>query len=452
VVSSSTAFIFNREIELLGTAGLKALQLDRLKQLVARLADKHPFYRSHLTQSKIDITKLNSLSDLKHLPFTTKTQLRNDYPFGFFSLPLNEIVRIHASSGTKGKPTIAGYSRADLALWAEVCARSLAAAGVRPSHLIHNSYSYGLFTGGLGLHYGAEKLGATVIPASGGRTQQQILLLKDLGAQVICCTPSYALNIAYTLDELGLDRSSIKLKIGVLGAEPWTEEMRKQIESKLGIDALDIYGLTEIIGPGVSMECAEGKESNLGLHVWEDHFYPEIIDPYSGEVLEEDAEGELVITTLTKEAMPLLRYRTGDLSRLSRQPCKCGRTMIRMARVKARLDDMLIIRGVNLYPSEVERVLLNVEELSPHYELVIDRQKALDTLTIQVEVTEDIIRQWGTITDAHMEFGGLTCKIQEILKTACGISVEVILLKPKSLARSEGKAMRVIDKRSKKGE
>jgi phenylacetate-CoA ligase len=303
-----------------------------------------------------------------------------------------------------------------------------------------------LFTGGLGVHYGAEAFGATVVPASGGRTQQQILLLQDFGARVLCSTPSYALNIALTLDELGVARDSIKLEIGVFGAEPWTEEFRTQIENLLKIRALDIYGLSEVMGPGVSMECLEGRS---GLHIWEDHFLPEIVEPKSDRVLPLGEEGELVFTTLTKEAIPVLRYRTGDISRLSTERCACGRTMIKMARVRARLDDMLIIRGVNLYPSEIEKILFQVEELAPHYQLVLDRKKALDSLQVQVEVTEQLLSRWGKFEDGHLELTALTRKIQDLFKDLLGLTADVKLLKPNSLKRSEGKAVRVIDNRRK---
>jgi phenylacetate-CoA ligase len=335
-------------------------------------------------------------------------------------------------------------------MWAEVCARSLVAAGAAPGDIIHNSYGYGLFTGGLGMHYGAEALGATIVPASGGKTQQQITLLQDCQAKVICSTPSYALNIAYTLSELNVDRDSLKLTTGIFGAEPWTEELREQIQESLAIQALDIYGLSEVIGPGVSMECwqsAPNSSDCQGLHIWEDHFLPEIIDPQTGQSLAEGEEGELVFTTLTKEAMPLLRYRTGDISSLFREPCACGRTMIKMGRVRGRLDDMLIIRGVNLYPSEIERVLLQAREVSPHYQIIIDRTKALDILTVKVELTDNIIAHWGELTHDHLEFNGLAAKIESLFKDNLGINAQIILMKPKSIPRSEGKANRVIDKR-----
>jgi phenylacetate-CoA ligase len=438
--------MWNSQVERLARPEMESLQLKRLMDVVARVYDRVPFYRQALDEAGIKPAALKSLPDLQKLPFTRKSDLRENYPFGLFAEPLNRVSRLHASSGTKGKPTVVGYTKADIETWAQVCARSLAAAGARPGDIIHNSYGYGLFTGGLGVHYGAEALGATVVPASGGRTQQQILLLQDFGARVICSTPSYALNIALTLEELGIRRDSIKLEIGVFGAEPWTEEFRAQIENLLKIRALDIYGLSEVMGPGVSMECLEGCS---GLHIWEDHFLPEVVDPKSGQVLPLGEEGELVFTTLTKEALPVLRYRTGDISRLSTERCACGRTMIKMARVRARLDDMLIIRGVNLYPSEIEKILLQVEELAPNYQLVLERKKALDSLQVQVEVTEQLLSRWGNFEDGHLELNALTKKIQDLFKDLLGLTADVKLLKPKSLARSEGKAVRVVDNRQK---
>ncbi len=436
--------MWNSQVECLTRADLEQLQLKRLVQTAQRTYERVPFYRKAFDDAGIRPDSIKSLADLRHLPFTRKTDLREHYPFGLFSEPLSNVSRLHASSGTKGKPTVVGYTRADIEVWSEVVARSLAAAGCKPGDIIHNSYGYGLFTGGLGLHYGAEKLGATVVPASGGRTQQQILLLQDFKARVLCSTPSYALNIAYTLQELGIDRDSINLEIGIFGAEPWTEEFRTQIEGLLRIRALDIYGLSEVMGPGVSMECLQGRN---GLHIWEDHFLPEIIDPKTGEPLPYGEEGELVFTTLTKEAIPVLRYRTGDISKLNMERCTCGRTMVRMARVRARLDDMLIIRGVNLYPSEIEKVLMQIEELAPHYQLVLERKKALDTLEVQVEITEHLLQRFGKFEDGQVELTSLTDKIQSLLKDGMGLTADVTLLKPKSIARSEGKAVRIIDRR-----
>jgi phenylacetate-CoA ligase len=436
--------MWNSQIECLARKELENLQVARLQQTFERLYKHVPFYKKLLDDAGCKREQIVSVQDLERVPFTKKSDLRENYPFGMFAVPLAQVSRIHASSGTKGKPTVVGYTRNDIDVWSETCARSLAAAGARPGDILHNSYGYGLFTGGLGLHYGAETLGATVVPASSGRTQQQIMLLQDFGARILCCTPSYALNIAYTMDELGIDRSKIRLEVGIFGAEPWTEEMRGQLQDRLKIDALDIYGLSEIMGPGVSMECSVGRN---GLHIWEDHFLPEIIDPKTGARLPYGEEGELVITTLTKEAAPVLRYRTGDLSRLTPERCKCGRTMVRMARIKARIDDMLIVRGVNVFPSEIEKILLNVEGLAPHYQLMLERKKALDLLEVQVEMTEQLIERWGQVDETHVELTALRSKIQLALKDTLGLTAEVTLLKPSSIARSEGKAVRVIDKR-----
>jgi phenylacetate-CoA ligase len=472
VASKLQASIWNRQRECLPADQLEALQLKELRGLLERLQEKVPFYRNGLKKSGVTVAQIKSLNDLKRCPLTTKADLRDHYPFGFFAEPLDKVARIHASSGTKGKSTIVGYTKVDLGTWAEICARSLACAGVQAGDIAQNSYGYGLFTGGLGLHYGAEKLGATVVPASSGRTQNQITLLNDLGARVLCCTPSYALNIGYTLEEiggtLGISRKNLKLEIGVFGAETWTEELRRQIENKLGIKALDIYGMSEIMGPGVSMECWQGAHKGLGLHVWEDQFLVEVLDPKTGESLQDGEEGELVFTTLTKEALPLLRYRTGDLSSLNHEPCSCGRTMVRMARINARIDDMLIIRGVNLYPSEVEKVLLRFKELAPHYQLIVERDRALDSMQIEVELHgtfyesfsesfsessgQTSAHSWGSFSSTHPELMTLRADIQLRLKDTTGVQADVILLKPNSIPRSEGKAERVIDRRTERNE
>jgi len=439
--------MWNRRLETLDRAELESLQLARLKDVLTRVYNNVPVLKERLDQAGVglsQIDKIASVAELANLPFMKKTDLRENYPFGLFALPINQVARLHASSGTKGKPTVVGYTKNDIAAWAEACARSLGAAGVKPGDMVHNSYGYGLFTGGLGMHYGIENFGAVAVPASGGRTQQQIMLLQDFGSRVLLSTPSYALNMAYTMSELQIPRQSIKLEIGIFGAEPWTEEMRGQVEEKLQITALDIYGLSEVMGPGVSIECAAGKN---GLHIWEDMFIAEIVDPQTGKVLPDGEEGELVFTTLAKEAIPVIRYRTGDLSRFMTEPCVCGRTVKRMARIKARLDDMLIIRGVNLFPSEIEKCLLTLEDLAPHYQLVVDRKKALDTLDIQVEVTEQMIARFGRFEDGHVELTSLTRTIQSLLKDSLGLSASVNLLKPGSIPRSEGKAVRVIDKR-----
>jgi phenylacetate-CoA ligase len=369
------------------------------------------------------------LEALPELPFRVKAELREAYPFGLLQVPIEQCIRIHASSGTRGKATIVAYTRADLALWADCCARALAGAGAGPGTLVHVAYGYGLFTGGLGLHYGAERLGCTVVPASGGNTPRQAQLLEDLGAEILCCTPSYALAIADHVSE----PARLRLRAGLHGAEPWTEALRQAIESALGLSALDIYGLSEVIGPGVAAECAEGRN---GAHVNEDHFLVEVVDPASGETLEDGQVGELVFTTLTKEALPLLRYRTGDLASVTREPCVCGRTLARMSRVVGRTDDMLIIRGVNVFPSEIERTLLAIPELAPHYQLLVERPGHLDELTVEVELRPG-------------EPGGerLQALVEERLGRALGLTARVRVGEPGSVARSEGKALRVLDRR-----
>jgi phenylacetate-CoA ligase len=436
--------MWNRQIECLARIELENLQLSRLKSIAALTYERVPFYKKLFDDAGFNPAALKTLYDLRQVPFTRKSDLRDNYPFGLFCVPGLQVSRLHASSGTRGKPTVVGYTKNDLEVWAEIIARSLTAAGVRRGDVVHNSYGYGLFTGGMGLHYGAELLGATVVPASGGRTQQQIMLMQDFGARVLCSTPSYALNIAFSLEEMGVDRKKLNLAIGIFGAEPWTEPMRQELERRLGIKALDIYGLSEIMGPGIAMECEQGRD---GLHIWEDHFLAEVIDPASGEPLPHGEEGELVFTSLTKEAMPLIRYRTGDLARLISERCICGRTMTRMSRVRARIDDMLIVRGVNLFPSEVEKVLLQVEDLSPHYQLVLERQKALDTLAVQVEVTDLLVARWGRFEDGRGELDALKNRIESLLKDSLGLTAEIRLLPPNSIKRSEGKAVRVIDRR-----
>ena len=433
--------MFDREAETMPRARLDALQTERLRATVERVAATVAFYRERFTEAGVDAAAITTPADVARLPFTRKGDLRDNYPFGLFAVPRERVVRLHASSGTKGKPTVVGYTAADIALWAACCARALACAGVRPGDVVHNAYGYGLFTGGLGLHYGVEALGATVVPVSGGNTPRQLLLLQDFAARALCCTPSYALNIAGALAQAGLDRTALALEIGVFGAEPWTAELRRRLETSLGIAALDIYGLSEVMGPGVAMECAEGRE---GLHIWEDHFLPEVVDPASGEPLPDGRFGELVLTTLTKEAMPVIRYRTGDLTALHADPCVCGRTHRRMARLVGRTDDMLIVRGVNVFPSEIERVLLAVPELAPHYRVTVDRRQALDTLEVEVEVTDE---QRALLDDLD-RLATLRGAVNTRLDQALGISTDVVLHPPGTLPRSEGKAQRVFDKRA----
>ncbi|MEM5769649.1 MAG: phenylacetate--CoA ligase, partial [Bacillota bacterium] len=356
---------------------MSALQLQRLQELVERVYRQVPYYRSRLQEAGMLPEDIRTLDDLRKIPFTYKQDMRDNYPYGLFAVPSSEIVRIHASSGTTGKPTVVGYTKRDIGIWSEVMARSLAGGGVTKQSVVQVAYGYGLFTGGLGAHYGAELLGASVIPISSGNTARQIMLMKDFGTTAIACTPSYALYVAETMREMGISPQDIKLKVGIFGAEPWSENMRQQIQQQLGILALDIYGLSEIIGPGVACEC----QAQDGLHINEDHFYPEIINPLTGEIMPEGEKGELVLTTLTKEGMPMLRYRTRDLTLLTRKTCACGRTLVRMGKVLGRSDDMLIIRGVNVFPSQVESVLLNMGEVSPHYQLIVEREGKLDTLT-----------------------------------------------------------------------
>jgi phenylacetate-CoA ligase len=426
--------IWNPQAETMPRERLEALQLERLRQTVDRLLHAVPPQASRLRAAGVESGQdIQSLHDLKSLPFTRKDDLRDHYPFGLLAVPREEVVRVHASSGTRGKPTVVGYTRGDLAIWSEVMARCLALGGVLPGMVVHNAYGYGLFTGGLGFHQGAELIGCTVIPISGGFTQRQIMMLQDLGGEVLCCTPSYALNIAETMSSMGVDSKSLHLKIGIFGAEPWTEEMRAEIDNRLGLTALNIYGLSEIVGPGVSAECIEARD---GSHLQEDHFLAEIIDPESGEQLPPGRQGELVLTTLTKEALPMLRYRTGDITALNLEPCTCGRTLARMARIRGRHDDMLIIRGVNLYPMEVERILLSVGDVSPHYQLIVERPGMLDELTVLCEPAGE-----------SLSLDDLRDRIQHALRETMGITTTVQLVAPGEIPRSEGKAVRVVDRR-----
>lgn len=428
---------WDREKECMHREELEKLQLRRLKETVYRVYAFVPAYKEKMDQVGIKPDDINSLDDLQKLPFTTKQDLRDNYPFGMFALPMSEVVRVHSSSGTTGKPTVVGYSRRDIDIWAELMARALTSAGANRHSIIQNSYGYGLFTGGLGVHYGAEKLGASVIPTSGGNTKRQIMLMQDFGTTVLTCTPSYALYLAEVMEEMGISPAELKLQCGVFGAEPWSENMRREIENKLRIDAYDIYGLSEIIGPGVAIECPVKQ----GLHIAEDHFIAEIIDPETGETLPEGSMGELVITTITKEALPMIRYRTRDLTKLDRSVCECGRTHVRMQKVLGRSDDMVIIRGVNVFPSMVESVLLDIPGVEPHYLLVVDRKGNLDILEVRVEVSEKIF------SDEVRKLEELGATITKELESALGISVKVRLVEPKSIERSEGKSKRVIDRR-----
>lgn len=418
---------------------MRDLQTERLKELVNRVYNNVPFYHQRMDEMGVKPSDIKTIDDISKLPFTYKQDLRDNYPFGLFAVPMKEIVRIHGSSGTTGKPTTVGYTKNDINNWSEVVARCMTMAGITADDTMQISYGYGLFTGGLGAHYGAERVGCSVIPISGGNTRRQLQIMADFGSTALACTPSYALHIADAMAEHGYSLSDLKLKKGIFGAEPWTENMRKELEKKWGIDAFDIYGLSEIMGPGVSNDCIH----HAGLHVHEDHFYPEIVDPTTKEPLPEGQEGELVFTTLTKEGIPLLRYNTRDLSTLNREKCECGRTSVRMAKITGRSDDMLIIRGVNLFPSQIEQVLLELGETSAHYMLYVDRHNNLDTLELKVELEE------SQLTDTIRDLQYLSRKISHSLNSAIGLSVKVTLVEPKTIARSEGKATRVIDNRKK---
>jgi phenylacetate-CoA ligase len=437
--------IWNAGAERAPRATLQALQLERLRTAVAWACERVAFYRGALAEAGIEPAALKSLDDLERLPFTRKAHLREHYPWGLFAVPQRELARVHASSGSRGKPTVVGYTRSDLGVWREVMARSLAAAGAEPGQLIQIAYGYGLFTGGLGFHDGAEHMGLTVVPVSSGNTLRQILLLQDFRPQGLACTPSFALHIGETMREQGMDPRSVGLRYGLFGAEPWTEAMRRQLEELWGIDALDFYGLSEIIGPGVATECAQGRD---GLHVNEDHFLPEVVDPATGESLPAGAEGELVLTGLTKQALPMLRYRTGDVTSLDVEPCRCGRTTVRMARIKGRTDDMLVIKGVNLYPSQLEAALLTLPELAPHYQLVVDRSQGFPTIEVHVEPAEARVREWGGFDPGRPEVVSLSLRVRELLRAHLGLNPEVTIVPPKTIPRSEGKAVRVLERSS----
>lgn len=429
--------IWNETVECMSREEMKKLQSIRLKEVVSRVYHNCEPYRKRMQEFGITPNDIQSIDDIIKLPFTSKQDLRDYYPFGLLSSPMSEIVRVHASSGTTGKPIVVGYTRHDLAIWSEVGARCLTAYGLGKNDVVQVSYGYGLFTGGLGAHSAAENIGGTVIPMSSGNTEKQIMLMHDLGAKALACTPSYALYLAEGLEASGISRDEFQLKVGVFGAEPWTEEMRREIEAKLGIKAYDIYGLTEIIGPGVGYEC----ECQNGTHLCEDHFYPEIINPETGEVVEPGEEGELVFTTLTKDGMPLIRFRTRDLTHLIYDTCACGRTAVRMGRILGRSDDMLIIRGVNVFPSQIESVICELEEFEPHFFITVDRINNTDSFEVQVEVKEDFY------SDEISKMIALKKKIAHKIQSVVGIQPDIKLVEPRSLERSQGKAKRVLDKR-----
>ncbi len=431
-------YCWNHRTEMTPVEQLRALQSERLRQVVWRVYERVPHYRAKFDAAGVKPQDIRGIEDLTLLPFTTKDDLRETYPFGMFATPMEEVVRIHASSGTTGKPTVVGYTERDIRTWSEVMARTLCGGGTHRGDVLQNSYGYGLFTGGLGAHYGAELVGASVIPTSGGQTKRQLQLMVDFGTTVLCCTPSYALVIGEEGKEMGVDFAALPLRVGFFGAEPWSETMRKEIEAALHIDALDIYGLSEIIGPGVAFECLEKG----GLHINEDHFLPEVINPQTGAPVAPGEPGELVFTTLTKEALPLIRYRTRDLTWFIPESCSCGRTLRRMKRVTGRSDDMLIIRGVNVFPSQIEEVLMGIEGTTPNYLLVVDRKpRQMDEMEVQVEVSE------RTFSDEIVKLEALTNRIRKELQGALGLSVAVRLVEPRTLERSQGKAKRVIDRR-----
>jgi len=429
--------MFERAAETISRGELAALQIPRLQATVERAFSKVPHVRRKLDAAGVNPEQIKTLADIARLPFTTKADLRDNFPFGLFAVPRERVLRLHASSGTTGKPTVVGYTRADLDRWSDLMARSLACMGAQPGDTFHNAYGYGLFTGGLGFHYGAERLGLTTVPVSGGATERQVTLLRDFGAKILGATPSYALNIAEVAHGMGVDLRSLPLHYGCFGAEPWSEAMRVEIEAKLGVKAMDIYGLSEIIGPGVASECHEAQS---GLHIWEDHFYTEVIDPETLEVLRPGDVGELVLTTLTKEALPMLRYRTRDITRLIDEPCRCGRTHRRMMRVTGRSDDMLIIRGVNIYPSQIEALLVGFPGLAPHYQIVLTRDGPMDAMTVEVEL--------ASTAPADDGFHGKTAdEVRAHIKTMIGVTCEIALKAPGEIPRSQGKAVRVKDLR-----
>ncbi len=428
---------WNEHIECMPTGQMRALQTRQLQDTVFRVYQNVPFYKKKMQEAGIAPEDIRSIDDIDHLPFTTKDDLRENYPYGLFAAPMSEIIRIHASSGTTGKPTVVGYTRNDITNWAEVAARALVCAGADSHSVVQVAYGYGLFTGGLGMHYGVEKLGGSVIPISGGNTKRQIMIMKDFGTTILCCTPSYALYIAEVMEEMGIDPKELKLKAAILGAEPWSEEMRRDIESKLGILAIDIYGLSEITGPGVSCEC----DKQVGMHINEDMFFPEIIDPVTLRPVSGGENGELVFTTIQKEGIPLIRYRTRDITRLERGRCACGRTSVRMRKVMGRTDDMLIIRGVNVFPTQIESVLDRFPELSLNYVIYVTREKSVDMLEVKVELSENLI------SDEVKEIEKLQQKISAEVHAVLNINVKVTLVGPKTIERSEGKAKRVIDLR-----
>ena len=426
------------EVETIAPREMEKLQVERLRAGIDRLSKTVPFYKNKLSEARVTADSIRSVEDLERLPFTTKGDLRDNYPYGLVAVPMKDVIRVHASSGTTGKPTVVAYTRNDINLWSDLMARTLAAASVTEDDVVHNAYGYGLFTGGLGFHYGAERIGAAVIPISGGNTKRQVMIMSDFGSTVLCCTPSYSLLISEVANEDGIDLKSLPLRVGLFGAEPWSESMRAEIESRLNIVALNIYGLSEIIGPGVSVECTEKR----GMHIFEDHFIAEIVDPDTNRRLADGEVGELVLTSVTKEALPLIRYRTRDRTRLMREKCPCGRTTVRMDRLIGRTDDMIIVRGVNVFPSQIETVLLQMGEVEPHYQIVVDRSTDyMDELDVLVEAPAEVHGNQERLVQIEKR---LSYEVQ----SALGIVCKVKLVGPREIARSEGKAVRVVDKRT----
>ncbi len=437
--SLASDFMFERDVETLPRKAISKMQTERLRWTLNHAYDHVPHYRRRFDEIGIKPAGLTSLAELRHFPFTEKSDLRDNYPFGMFAAPVNHLCRLHASSGTTGKPTVVGYTSAEIERWSGLVARSMAAAGARPGDIVHNAYGYGLFTGGLGAHCGAERLGCVVVPASGGGTERQVMLLQDFAATVLCSTPSYALNIAEVAEAQGVDVKALSLRRGIFGAEPWSEEMRRELDKRLGITSVDLYGLSEIMGPGVACECDTARD---GLHGWEDHFLFEIIDPETLEPLPIGSSGELVITTLTKETLPMIRYRTRDITRLCDEPCLCGRTHVRIMRLTGRCDDMMIIRGVNVYPLQVESVLASLPNLSPHYQIVLENAGAMDAMTVEVEISDD-----APCGDDDLASSALNARQQ--IKSIIGVTCDVVVKRFGEVPRSEGKATRVRDLRKK---
>ncbi len=428
---------YNEEFETMPREVIKALQVKRLQQVLERVYHTVGFYKKSFDAAGVKPDAVKSIADMKNFPFITRQDLRENYPFGLFSVPMSNVVRLHTSSGTSGKSAVFGYTKRDIETWSDLIARCLVAAGITKNDILHNAFGYGLFTGGLGLHYGAEKIGASVIPMSGGNAKRQIMILQDFGPTVICSTPSYALHLAEEGKALGVDMKSLKLRVGIFGAEPWSNATRDDIEKAFGITALDLYGLSEVIGPGMAMECMEGRH---GMHVFEDHFIVETINSKTGEILPEGEEGELVFTTLTKEAGPLIRYRSGDISRLITEPCRCGRSHVKIERVLKRSDDMLIIRGINIFPSQIEAILVGIEGLNLHYQIIIDKVGALDSLDLQVEVSDNIFSDSGSVKELQK----IEKRIIKDMKDYLGVSARVKLVEPNTLQKAGAK---IIEKR-----